>query len=59
MKQCEDLFSSLLERVRDRIESEQEEDIPSLKSLNEDWALLRKFYYENASGLAKYEVLAR
>lgn len=37
LKQCEDLFLSLHERVRDRIESEQEEEVPTVKSLIDDW----------------------
>lgn len=52
-KTCEDLWRTLHEKVREKVNQGEYGDI---RELNEDWDLLRKYYTENSKGPAKYAV---
>ena len=55
-KDCEDLFSNLHAKIKEKLQSNEYQDF---KQLGEDWELLRKVYRENAHGPAKNDIAER
>lgn len=52
-KDCEDLFESLHEKIKEKLLANEYKDF---KQLGNDWDYFRKVYKENSKGPAKNEV---